>query len=1365
MCIRSFHGPEPRPGNPLIAMKKTLLLPILIAIASGASAAEDYTHFDMTSGGLSNNYVTGIAQDRSGFVWVATEAGLNRFDGSTFDVFRKCAGGPNSNLYNRIHLDSSRNVLWLCFQREGLDALDCDTHTFTHYGNAASGGPLAGNGVTDVAEGPDGCLWVCTYTAGLDLLDPRTDTALHFNTSTTASWPDDKVWTATPAPGGHEVYVGHVDAGFSILNPKTGTLRNFRNDGTPGCLPGNAVRSILADAAGRIWVGTDGGLALFNRDTQSFTTFGHDPADASSLISNNVNHIAMSRDGHLWISTENGGISILDPDSATGRNVGKAVFVNLSSDVLSNKTARICFQDSFGNMWIGTCGDGLDVVPHRNRPVRRIHSRSRPLSTSINTVMALYAGGDTVIAGTDGAGADLMLRSKGILGQSILPGEAVLAITKGPGGEMWYGTYSGIVAADRGKGPERIHIPGCLDVRCFAPMPDGSMLVGCGAGIARINPDGKVSTHYASEGRLREQWLRSILVRPDGDIWVGSFGNGISIYDSNLRPKGHIDYSNGLRSATVNHLVADGNGVWAATAEGLARISPEGRVDSLYLNDYFDSDVRALALDSDGNLWMSTASGITMRDAGGRFLTFGDGDGISGGDFSAACVAQTPEGKIMFGSHDGIYTFTPGQMSSTQETPRPMFTEVTVFGNRDEKTVLSAPETEMRLPHDHNTLRIHFNVPDAALADMIDWTYCVEGLDNRFYPSDDRTGVILRNLPPGKYRFKVRASVRNGKPAVSEAVLPFVITPPLWATWWAKLGYVLLIICGGFIGLRFYRKRLDLEYALDNERRNNRQQELLNAERMRFFTNITHELRTPLTLILGPLSDLKSDTTLAAPHGRRIALIHKSATRLLELINTILEFRKTETQNRRLRVRHGDIAPLVAETGARYSELNTNPSLKVETIIEQGDFAIWYDREVLSMIIDNLMSNACKYTVDGRVVLSLYHSNESGVRFVEIAVSDTGLGMDSETLQHIFDRYYRDIGSETRLGTGIGLALVYNLVSLHQGEIFAESEPGRGSTFRFRLHATASYPEAERHTLPVADETAEETTPPATNHDAETCEPNVLAVDDNIDILNYMRESLAEHYRVECATDGASGLEIASRTIPDIIVTDVMMPRLDGIGMIRKLKDNPETSHIPVIVVTAKIAEEARVEAYSAGADSFITKPFSSTLLRSRIKNILDARHALAAGEITPEQASEQAPLVSEMSRTDAEFLGRVEDIVMKHIDSDKLDVGFIADAMCMSHSTLYRKVKGITGLSVARLVRRYRARKAAELLGSGKYTVSEIAFMLGMGSLANFRQCFRDEFGISPSEYLRNPALRPKAPTSGNGLKETGDTPDGPES
>ena len=1335
---------------------------VAVLLSAAAILAQSYIRHIGRERGLTNNYIMGIAQDRDGFVWLSTERGLNRFDGLQFMPFMSGEGTLASDQLNRIAADTSRNILWVASQRNGLDAMDCSDYSVTHYGEGTGPMSLSANGITDVTVAAPGKAWVSTYTSGVDFLDTDSRSTSHYNKSNVKGWPDDHVWTAVEAPDG-KVLVGHVFSGFTVLDPAKRTAVNFRKGSGPGSLPGDEVRSIFVDKKRNIWVGTDGGLALYDPQG-SFRVFRHVPGNASSLVSDRVFHIAQTDDDRLWISTENGGVSILDLHDLVLRDAGEVKFTNLTPErgdslAISNKSVHAVFEDSFGNVWIGTYGDGADIICHGEAPAVLLNSDSPGQPISDIPVMSLGAIGDTVYVGTDGLGVDVLKGHTriGHLDSSNMPigDNAVLAISPTPDGTLWIGTYGGSVASISRDGKKRgWKSSGVSDIRAILPLDDGNTLLATGQGIMKISSEGQfIRPSQAPDGR--SVWLRTLIRTPKGEIWEGSFGGGIAIYSDRLEFKRRIDIADGLRSNTVNQLLLNPDGdILAATDDGLAILSEKGDVKKIisWNEGLPDRHVNSLSFDDSGRLWIATPGGVSVIDKEGKLNNYGYGYGLDNIDFSGGAAILSKGGKPMFGSHNGLHILSPEGFENLNELPEPVITGITVYGrdrNSEEKNILT-PKGRIKLPHDENSLLVNFGVLDAAIAPMVKWSYSL-GDDVRQYPANPETGILLRNLKPGTYRLIIRASLPNSG-SISEKSIEIKILPPFWASWWAKAIYILAILILIYLGIHFYKKRIALELALTEEKRRSRDEHALNAEKLRFFTNITHELRTPLTLILGPLDDLTADSDLPARQSAKINMIHKAASRLLDLINTILEFRKTETDNRALSVEHGRLDLLVEEIGRRYQNLNANAETAIAVDIEKSPAEVWFDREAVSMIIDNLMSNACKYTPRGSVTLSLRATEEAGVPFMEISVADTGIGIESETLPRIFDRYYRTDGGAARLGTGIGLSLVYNLVQLHEGEIFVDSTPGKGSTFRFRIHSDNTYPNARRATKQTL-----QSKPAATEEDSlSPGKPIVLLVDDNVDILEYMKEGLEADYTVVTATDGLDGLAKAREAGPDIIVTDVMMPRMGGIDMIAKLKSDPLTSHIPIVVVTAKVADAARIEAYESGADSFITKPFSMNILQARLKNILAMRHHEARRliEVAPVPPSDDAtnhpgtsqllegdretlPIVSEIKEADADFLSKLSGIIDSRL-AGELDVDFIASEMFMSHSTLYRKVKGVTGMSISRFVRKYRAQKAAELLATKRYTISEVAMMVGMESQGNFRACFREEFGMTPSEYLK---------------------------
>ena len=847
--------------------------------------------------------------------------------------------------------------------------------------------------------------------------------------------------------------------------------------------------------------------------------------------------------------------------------------------------------------------------------------------------------------------------------------------------------------------------------------------------------------------QLPDIMVHGIIRDKNGKLWVGTFGKGVCVFDEDDKKLYNFTTDHSFPSNAVNYMMEDSRKrILVATREGII-IFKDVSQPNIFVSfgakeGLENTQVRAIQEDHDGYIWISTNGGISRLDEKNkRFYNYNYHDGIPMGDFMDGSTCITPDGTLFFGSQNGACYFNPRELSSPREVSPVTITQFFIYNKQTESrdTRLPVPISNriVELPYNQNTFNISFNVLDYTQSSQVEFSYMLEGLENAWYSTQGDNQVTFRNIPHGNYVFKVKTRFRNQEWNENAAQLTVVIAPPLWLTWYAKLGYVILFIFALYALLRFYKRKLDLESSLEVERKQSLNKQELNEERLRFYTNITHELRTPLTLILGPLEDLLSDATLSPKHANKISIIHDSATRLLNLINRILEFRKTETQNRKLSVAKGDLGQLVQEVGLRYKELNPNNKVNYHIHIETEDTEIFYDADMITIILDNLMSNAAKYTSEGDITLSLRSVEENQIKYTEISVSDTGHGIDAEALPHIFDRYYQAKSKYQASGSGIGLALVKGLSELHEGILKVESAVDTGTTFTLRLLTENTYPNAihAQHDMEKKPIDAEETTitdTPTENH------PIVLVVEDNADIREYIRSSFTDIYEVITAKDGKEGWELAQARIPNIIVSDIMMPVMDGIELCKRIKEDMRTSHIPVILLTAKDSLQDKEEGYASGADSYLTKPFSAKLLHSRINNLLETRKKIASLLALTDTQPKQESAVSSLNKLDNEFLQKITQIIEENLEMEKMDIAFIADKMCMSHSTLYRKIKGLTDMSANEFIRKVKMRKGVELLMSGQYTISEIAYMIGFSSVAYFRQCFKDEYGMSPSDYVK---------------------------
>ena len=885
-----------------------------------------------------------------------------------------------------------------------------------------------------------------------------------------------------------------------------------------------------------------------------------------------------------------------------------------------------------------------------------------------------------------------------------------------------------------------------LDICSFSEDINGKIWIGTQTGIYSYF-NNQLSYEKELNAQLPDIMVHGIIRDKNGKLWVGTFGKGVVVFDEDDKKLYNFTTDHSFPSNAVNYMMEDSRKrILVATREGIIIFKdvsqPNVFVSFGAKEGLENTQVRAIQEDHDGYIWISTNGGISRLDEKNkRFYNYNYHDGIPMGDFMDGSTCITPDGTLFFGSQNGACYFNPRELSSPREVSPVTITQFFIYNKQTESrdTRLPVPISNriVELPYNQNTFNISFNVLDYTQSSQVEFSYMLEGLENAWYSTQGDNQVTFRNIPHGNYVFKVKTRFRNQEWNENAAQLTVVIAPPLWLTWYAKLGYVILFIFALYALLRFYKRKLDLESSLEVERKQNLNKQELNEERLRFYTNITHELRTPLTLILGPLEDLLSDATLSPKHANKISIIHDSATRLLNLINRILEFRKTETQNRKLSVAKGDLGQLVQEVGLRYKELNPNNKVNYHIHIETEDTEIFYDADMITIILDNLMSNAAKYTSEGDITLSLRSVEENQIKYTEISVSDTGHGIDAEALPHIFDRYYQAKSKYQASGSGIGLALVKGLSELHEGILKVESTVDTGTTFTLRLLTENTYPNAihAQHDMEKKPMDAEETTitdTPTENH------PIVLVVEDNTDIREYIRSSFTDIYEVITAKDGKEGWELAQARIPNIIVSDIMMPVMDGIELCKRIKEDMRTSHIPVILLTAKDSLQDKEEGYASGADSYLTKPFSAKLLHSRINNLLETRKKIASllalADIQPKQES----AVSSLNKLDNEFLQKITQIIEENLEMEKMDIAFIADKMCMSHSTLYRKIKGLTDMSANEFIRKVKMRKGVELLMSGQYTISEIAYMIGFSSVAYFRQCFKDEYGMSPSDYVK---------------------------
>lgn len=1350
-------------------MKPILNIVLVLLLHYTALAKEYAIKYIGINDGLSNEYVVDITEDKEGYIWFATEEGLNRFDGKFISSFYSNRDGSSLNLaaneLNALLDDPDSCIMWVATQRSGLNAIDYKNNSIKSFSSQNS--DLVTNDITDLKKSGDGKIWITTYSNGIDLLDKEGMSFTHYQVNNINGLVSNKVWTCFDDNNG-KLYVGHPDSGLSIISIKDKTAVNYQHDPKDkNSLPGNEVLSIFQDKMGSIWVGTDKGLALFNTATHQFESL----AKFNPKLALRIFDIRQFSDNKLWVSTEFGGAVAIDVSqrSFSGRStfVTEDIDTNNTDNNLSSSTVRTLFEDSNRNIWMGTWGGGVNfisrIAPLFNSVRLKLdehktqHQKPAVLSINYDT------GKKDFWIGTDGEGIYLIDDNRQNKHYQLQAkrgsASSVQVIHTDKYGNQWFGLFlGGLIYHDCSKdtfvqvfNTKNAHV----DVRSIYEDNSGHLWVGTTSGLFVFDSKTKKLLHYFN--RLKDNDVRCVTLDSYGNIWLGSFGSGLYVYDHSMKLKEHFDTSSGFPSNTINYIFRGSeNNIWIASGNGLVKFQlRSSEVNSFYTvfnksNHLSNTHIRAITEDLSGNIWFSTNRSIScIRKSDNSVLNYDHHLSSLMGSFNSGCVENCGQ-TIYFGSTNGVYYFNPEYILNFKKSPKVEFTQVHIFepiGKRDNNNiVLTGADIgkKLNISYDYNNLDILFAVKNYAYDGYVNYSYRLNNKDDLWYPIPGNNIITLRNLSPGDYTIQVRTRIINQKWSTDYTQLKLHIHPPVWMTWWAICLYILLLILVVLLFVYIREKRIKAEYLYESERIVHEQDIKLNNEHLQFYTNITHELRTPLTLILGPIEDLLNSPTLQEKDLNKLSLIHKNTFRLFNLVNRLLDFRKTETNNKRLCVAKGNVVKVIQELGLKYKELNRKENVNIVFTSRSSNISLFFDKETLTVILDNLMSNAIKNTDSGSVILSVEQVTIHNERYVEFKVVDTGCGITESDLAQIFDRYFQTEGKNKQNGTGIGLALVKSLVQLHEGEITAHSKPNFGTAITIRFLQDNNYPNAMHMDN---EEKKQETRAEDIDKDKKLNRSLVLIVEDNIDICEYIEDELSGTYEVEVALNGREGIEKAMASMPDIIVSDIMMPEVDGLQLCKELKNNINTSHIPIVLLTAKNSMLNKEEGYDAGADSYLTKPFSSSLLKTRLKNILFQRAILASKLSAAQQIGKTLSLDAEktsdiseikLSELDQKFLHKISDAVIENLPDNIVDVKYLTDYMSMSHSTLYRKVKALTNSTINEYIRKVKLNHSAELLKEGNFMITEVAFKIGMSSHEYFRKCFKEEFGCSPSEYIR---------------------------
>jgi len=1308
--------------------------------------------------GLSNNNVVSFTQDKNGYIWICTKDGLNRYDGHRFKILRHKKGDTNSicsNALNCVYADKFDDIIWIASEKNGIDAYNYKTNIFKHFvHNGANPNSLIANGVTHITSDKKGNLWIATYQGGIEYFDKKTGIFTHYNKSNVKGLVSNYNWYIF-YDSDERLYIGHVTDGMSILNPITRTAINFRhNPNDLNSLPDNTVTSISKDSRGHIWIGTRNGLCVFDPVTGNMVNFKNYPENPMSLSNNFIQSIIEDNYSQLWIGTEGGGLCLLKLEQINNINSidpKKVNFVRIpvaeTPDGLSSGSIQDIFIDAFGNIWTGGLGGGVNFIPFnepffKNITYLPIYNNPNSLNWKVVSGICVDDNNNLWIANVSG-GICVYKDNNKIKEYKTLSRNKTtqnfIYVYKDKESNIWISTDDGKLYKydfNKNKFFAYENFSDITSIPIYNIFEDSkkNIWLSTDIGLLKFNPEANKYDFYTTKNSsIRDDNIRVVNEDLHGNIWVGTLGGGLGVFDENFKLL--YEFGNNFDFYSVRDIYRDSKGrMWIASQNDLFMFKDYKIENVIRIGEksgLIENDIRAIleGINPD-EIWFSTTNCIGHLDVKKMIIRiFNVNDGILRGDYIHYSKAKTSDGIIYFGSQNGITYFNQDLKKYIYSYPGTFITGFQVVNNKSNlNEMIEIPfKDTMVLSYTQNTFQIFFNIKNFSLSDKVEFAFKMGGLDDSWYFIGQDKYVIFRNLKPGKYIFNLKTRFHGGEWFDETIKMHIRIVPPLWLTWWAKLIYLIVIIVFVLYLIKFYNNKLKIEHELLFEKKSREQEHKLNEERMKFFTNITHELRTPMTLILGPLEELIADKNIPSEQLKRLNSIHSVALRMYQLINQILEFRKVSNKVRKLKVIKDDFGKFVYETGLKYYEFASKKNIEYKIEIPQQKIEMFFDPEVVSIIIDNLVSNAFKYTFEGSVKLSVQLKTENNIEFTDVVVSDTGYGISEEDLPHIFERYYQGKNTSYPIsGTGIGLAIVESMVDLHEAEILVQSEVNKGSTFIVRFITKNSYPDAIHLDLSECNTFAKEEQ-----------KKSVLIVDDNQEIVDYIKDCLSASYVIYTAYNGKIGFEIACEKMPDIVIADIMMPVMDGLDMTKLMKKDIRTSHIPVILLTAKGSFQDQKEGYEAGADAYLTKPFSANLLKNLINNIMETRDKLREAFASKFKEKKEMFLES-INKLDKEFLEKLDATIEKYLEDEELHISQIASEMNMSHSTLYRKIKALTNLTANEYIRKVRIKTAEKLLLTGKYTISEIMFKVGINSSSYFRQCFKEEFGMNPSEYLQ---------------------------
>lgn len=1296
-----------------------------------------------TKDGLSNSYVKTFLKDSYGFLWVGTESGLNRYDGYGFKTYTVAPGESDGLPTNDIHSlqEDGLGNIWikwgygiLVYNRE-KDSFNSDPAIFLE-----SMG-IEVDSVVNIHVDQNKDLWVLSVEKivyyNTRIQEPRVfNDKLSLSRLAGSSLSDDgegllgiqangDLWKLDKFSGhlskieippsivneisniGRGIFVDQ-SKGIWLYAYKTDLIyykRSPRHDWAKVKLSStvnsqtNIVQSILDDAKGNVWIGTDHkGIFVYNKDTEVVSNFWHDPWEHTSLSSNNVSCLYRDSNDIVWIGHYKKGISYYHESFQT--------IINFHHPEC--REINVILEDQKGDIWLGTDGNGLFIrdksnngalqkLPFPNYAIVTLleDRKGRIWIGTFQNGLFCYEGGEI---------------SQFTQGNSRLINDNIWSLQEDRNGKIWIGTLiGGIQSLDPDT---KIFYPIDPNQEGFHSLGmfydnEHKLYVGNVFGLATIDfNSGQSLMHYGNSKGTQafKQMLISCVYKDSQDVlWLGHF-NGLTLWDLKKDSIYTIDKSKGLA----------------------------------------DDIIRGIVEDNNQNVWITTSNGFSIirviRDDNGALTytcqNFSTKDGLIDNYFNSNSLTKLSNGDILMGGPDGYSHILPDKMvEKNAPLARVMFTGLEI-GNRtvqidslyNGQKILDRPleaTTSLAFSYKNKLISFQITAGDFLNTDKVTYLYQLEGLNSQWISTQENR-IVFTSISPGDYRLKVKASNRDGVWNEDYTAIDIVVLPPVYLTKWAIALYMILGVFAMLVTIRriikVHSKKLELQrLGMEQEQRNR-----LNEMKIKFFTNISHDLRTPLTLIITPLQSLIEEVTDRS-FNKRLRMINKNAEQLLQLMNSLLDVRKLDEGAETLFLISDDLVAFVRDVCHPFHLYAAERHIHFSFSTEEKSMPMSFDHDKIKKILNNLLSNAFKYTPrDGSIAVHLFSELEK----VHIQVSDTGPGISREDKIHIFERFYQSDHSPDKTGSGIGLHIVSEYVRLHRGEIELIDNQPNGCVFVIKLPHDEAANDYCNSGKDKELELNESEFKQKENHVT-----TILIVDDNKDFCDFMSDSLSSEYAVLIGYNGQEALDLLNKHDVDIVVSDVMMPIMSGTELCKQIKTNLNWSHIPVILLTAKTADQHKMEGYEIGADDYITKPFNFELLKIRIRKLIERTKNQ---HLDFSRKMDVSPSEITITSLDEKFISEAIKIVEAFIGDPDFSVEELGARLGVSRSQLYKKLMSITGKGPVEFIRILRIKRGMQLLGKSQMQIAEIAYSVGFNSPKRFSKYFRNEFGLSPSDYLQ---------------------------